>query len=273
MIAFYLPQFHPFPENERFWGKDFTDWTKTTQAKPQFRGHDEPRQPGELGFYDLRVKEVQKRQIELAKAYGIREFCYHHYWFSGKPVMHRPIDQVLDDPELDFPFCLHRANEPWTAKLSWDGCYESGVLLDQNDSLEDDIPFIRSVERALLDKRYIRINGRPLLTSIGRASFLMFEPQLTGGGSTASKQASGSSTYNSCHAATVRWRRGSAAIRFRCGCRLPSTQPAHRRRPGRGRVIRTRFSREHLELSSRSARQPCKTQTRLHLVSRNHAGL
>ena len=166
LIAFYLPQYHPIPENDEWWGKGFTEWTNTAKAKPLFKGHYQPHVPADLGFYDLRVSETRIAQAEMARKYGIEAFCYYHYWFGGKQLLERPLKEVVASGEPDFPFCVCWANQTWTGV--WHGA-PNRILIEQTYPGDDDhIAHFNSLLPAFSDKRYVKVGGKVL--------FLIYRP-------------------------------------------------------------------------------------------------
>ena len=160
-----MPQYHPIPENDEWWGKGFTEWTNVAQAKPQFRGHYQPRIPADLGFYDLRLPEVREQQAELAREAGLEGFCYYHYWFgNGKQLLERPFNEVLASGKPDFPFCLCWANHDWTNK-SWikgNSMRMDSTIAQMAYSKEDHIAHFKALLPAFHDKRYMTVDGKPI---------------------------------------------------------------------------------------------------------------
>lgn len=162
LIAFYLPQFHPIPENDHLWGKGFTEWTNVVQAKPLFKKHIQPKIPADLGFYDLRLEETRIAQATMAKDYGIEGFCYWHYWLGGgKRLLERPFNEVLQSGKPDFPFCLGWANHDWKGR-GWMGG-EENFLKQTYPGEQDAVDHFNYLVKAFKDKRYITVDGKPLL--------------------------------------------------------------------------------------------------------------
>ena len=138
IIAFYLPQYYPFKENNEWWGTGFTEWTNVGKAKPLFRNHYQPRVPADLGYYDLRVPEVREQQAELAQEAGIFGFCYWHYWFgNGKQLLQKVFDEVIDTKRPDYPICLGWANHSWYSK-TWNRNGNDKLLIKQEYGGEED---------------------------------------------------------------------------------------------------------------------------------------
>lgn len=171
ILAYYLPQFHPFKENDEWWGKGFTEWTNVGKAKPLFKGHYQPKVPGELGYYDLRLPEIAEEQARLATEAGVHGFCYWHYWFGeGRELMEMPFYRMLNTGKPDFPFCLGWANESWMAKF-WDKDakgLKGKLLIEQRYSKEDHIAHFEQLLPAFTDARYVKVDGRPF--------FLVYRP-------------------------------------------------------------------------------------------------
>lgn len=165
IIAFYLPQYHPIPENDAWWGKGFTEWTNVGKAKPLYKGHYQPKVPTYLGYYDLRVPEVREAQANLAKEAGISGFCYWHYWFEGKQLMEMPLQEVIKTHKPDYPFCVCWANHSWYAK-NWniqDAKRVNKLLIKQTYGGEKDyIAHFESLLPAFKDSRYIKNNNKPI---------------------------------------------------------------------------------------------------------------
>jgi len=160
VIAFYLPQFHPIPENDEWWGAGFTEWTNVSKAQPMFPGHHQPLVPADLGFYDLRVPETRAAQAEMAQAHGIEAFCYWHYWFAGRRILERPFTEVLTSGEPKFPFCLGWANQTWSG--IWHGAPDRILIEQTYPGAADHEAHFRMAVEAFGDDRYLRVNGKPL---------------------------------------------------------------------------------------------------------------
>ena len=167
VIALYLPQFHPIPENDEWWGPGFTEWTNVAKAKPLFRGHRQPRLPADLGFYDLRVPETRQRQADMARKAGVEAFCYWHYWFgNGRRIIERPFEEVRDSGEPNFPFCLAWANKSWSG--IWHGSPKTVLVEQTYPGRADEEAHFRWAQKAFEDPRYLKVDGKPM--------FVIFDP-------------------------------------------------------------------------------------------------
>lgn len=170
ILAYYLPQFHQIPENDEWWGKGFTEWTNVRKAKPLYKGHDQPRVPAELGYYNLLDKDIREKQVLLAREAGIGGFCYWHYWFNGHQLMNNIIDEVAASGKPDFPFCLGWANESWSQKFWNKDSKTDKLLIEQTyGGLEDWRNHYEYVRTLFQNKNYIRIEGKPF--------FLIYKPE------------------------------------------------------------------------------------------------
>lgn len=173
LLAVYLPQYHPIPENDENWGKGFTEWTNVAKAKPLFRGHYQPKIPADLGFYDLRLPIIREQQAELARKAGIEGFCYWHYWLgNGKQLLQMPFNEVVKTGKPDFPFCLAWANHSWTNK-TWNNTQSMKsrkcVIAEQKYLGYNDYELhFKTILPALKDKRYIKVDNKPI--------FFIFDP-------------------------------------------------------------------------------------------------
>ncbi len=167
-LAIYLPQFHPIPENDKWWGKGFTEWRNVVKGKPILKGQYQPHLPADLGFYDLRLPEIREQQAEMARKYGIYGFCYYHYWFNGKLMLEKPLQEVIKTEKPDFPFCICWANENWSRR--WDGD-DKEILMEQNYSEMDHRKHIEYLcQNIFNDSRYITIDSKPV--------FIVYAPDL-----------------------------------------------------------------------------------------------
>lgn len=171
IIALYLPQYHPTPTNNKYWGTGFTEWTNVGKAKPLFKGHYQPKVPADLGYYDLRNPETREEQAQLAKDAGIDAFCYYHYWFEpGHEELERPFKEVLQSGKPNFPFCLCWANESWHKKF-WTNIdsFESQIIAEQKYlGIDDYTQHFYSLLTAFKDPRYFKIDGKNV--------FMIYQP-------------------------------------------------------------------------------------------------
>lgn len=166
LIAFYLPQFHPIPENDTAWGAGFTEWNNVVKTKPKFRGHQQPHLPKDLGFYDLRLDETRAQQAKMAVNYGIDAFCYYNYWLNGRSILGTPLELEMNAPDRDLPICLCWANHNWTK--AWDG-READIILQQEYTLESLKNYCAYLMPYFMRSRYLKLDGRPI--------FLVYSPE------------------------------------------------------------------------------------------------